>query len=165
MTLPSHLMGWVRGDCGWSEGVPPLPCSPPFDYHQPPLNTLSFQRDSRFRRLTTFVFIDIPASAVSFPQRPFVFIDIRASFVKFLRVLSCCPPQGVSECGPPRQAAALTGRELALARLGLGHNSRPASSSGRAGVAVPQAGAGLQSGSRYLQPPVNHLYFQQHSRF
>jgi len=50
-------------------------------------NYLCFQQHSRFRGLSTFVFIDIPALPPSFPQRPFVFIDIPASCVHFLKLL------------------------------------------------------------------------------
>ena len=46
-------------------------------------NYLCFQQHSSNLRLSTFVFIDIPASFPSFPQRAFVFIDIAGSFVQF----------------------------------------------------------------------------------
>jgi hypothetical protein len=83
MTLLLHPLGSGSANCDRSESVPAPSCPPPFDHHLPSVNYLSFQQHSRFRRLTTFVFIDIPASPASFPKRPFVFIDIRASFVQF----------------------------------------------------------------------------------
>jgi hypothetical protein len=57
----------------------PKPCSSLPTYHLP-TNTLPFQQIFRFKKLSTFVFIDIPASAPSFPQRSFVFNNIPASF-------------------------------------------------------------------------------------
>jgi hypothetical protein len=61
----------------------------------PPTNYLSFQQHSRFRRLSAFVFIDIPASFPSFPQGSCVFIDIPASFGQkknsFLPKQTSCP--------------------------------------------------------------------------
>jgi hypothetical protein len=62
-----------------SEEMPMLSAS----YHVPPLNPLSFQQDSRIRRISTFVFIDIPESFPGYPKWPFVFIDIPGSFVQF----------------------------------------------------------------------------------
>jgi hypothetical protein len=53
----------------------------------PPNNYLCCQQHSRFRGLRPFVFIHIPASVSSFPQRPFVFIDIPALLVRFLKLL------------------------------------------------------------------------------
>jgi hypothetical protein len=53
----------------------------------PPTNYLFFQQHSRFRELSTFVFIHIPASVSSFPQRSFVFIDIPALVDHFLKLL------------------------------------------------------------------------------
>jgi hypothetical protein len=66
----------------------PGTCSSP---HLPPTNYHSFQRHSRFRGLSTCVFIDIPALSGPFPQRSFVFNNIRASFRHFrkLQVFSC----------------------------------------------------------------------------
>ena len=46
-------------------------------------NCFYFQQHSRFRRLSTFIINNIPASPTSFPEGSFVFIDIRASFVQF----------------------------------------------------------------------------------
>jgi hypothetical protein len=63
-----------------------LPDLRPTIYHLPHTNYLSFQQHYRFRRVTTFVFYNIPASRASFPQRSFVFIDIPALLVQFLEV-------------------------------------------------------------------------------
>jgi hypothetical protein len=46
-------------------------------------NHLCFQEHSCFKRLSTFFFIDIPASLPGSPSRSFVFIDIPASFRQF----------------------------------------------------------------------------------
>jgi hypothetical protein len=48
---------------------------------------LCFQEHSRFQRLTTFVFYNIPASPPLFPQRSFVFMDIPALLRHFLESL------------------------------------------------------------------------------
>jgi len=66
----------------------------PTTYHIRPTNYLSFQQHSRFKQLRTFVFIDIPASWPSFPQRSFVFNDIPVSFVRFLKLLVLSFPDG-----------------------------------------------------------------------
>jgi len=56
-------------------------------YYLPPTNYLSFQEHSRFKCVTTFVFIDIPASFWAAESWPFVFIDIPASLLHFLKLL------------------------------------------------------------------------------
>jgi hypothetical protein len=48
-----------------------------------PIDLLSFQRHSSYKQLSTCVFMHIPASFPTFPQRSFVFIDIPASFRQF----------------------------------------------------------------------------------
>jgi hypothetical protein len=53
----------------------------------PPNNYLRFQQHSRLLGLSTLFFIDIPASAPSFPQRSFVFMEIPALLVHFLKLL------------------------------------------------------------------------------
>jgi hypothetical protein len=62
--------------------------------HLPPTNYLWFQQHSRFGGLSAFVFIDIPASWPSFPQRSFVFNDIPALVVRFLKLLVLSFPVG-----------------------------------------------------------------------
>jgi hypothetical protein len=49
-------------------------------FQPPPVNNLSFQQHSGYTRLSTCVFMYIPASSASFQQRSFVFIEIPASF-------------------------------------------------------------------------------------
>jgi hypothetical protein len=60
--------------------------------HNSPFTThhsqfLYFQQHSRLQRLSTCVFIDIPASPSPFPQRSFVFKNIPAWFCHFLKLL------------------------------------------------------------------------------
>jgi hypothetical protein len=55
---------------------PPTTCQLPF-----------FHQHSRFQRVTTFVFCNIPASPRVGESRSFVFIDIRAWFLQFLKSL------------------------------------------------------------------------------
>ena len=56
---------------------------------------LSFQQYSRFPRVTTFVFCNIPALGGGAQGRSFVFNNIPASFVHFLKLLiSSCPIGG-----------------------------------------------------------------------
>jgi hypothetical protein len=50
------------------------------------INHLSFQQHSSNLRLSSCVFIHIPASPPVFRQRSFVFIEIPASFVQFREV-------------------------------------------------------------------------------
>jgi hypothetical protein len=52
------------------------------------LQFLSFQQHSRFQRLTTYVFIDIPALPSLFPQRSFVFNNILALVGQFLKLVA-----------------------------------------------------------------------------
>jgi hypothetical protein len=62
---------------------------------------LSFQQHSRFQRITTFVFYNIPASSGAVEARPFVFIYIPASLLHFQKIIllflfrerTCCPPE------------------------------------------------------------------------
>ena len=61
--------------------------SPAFRDHMLPINNLYFQQHSRFQRVSTFIFIDIPASPWAAESRPFVFIDIPASLCLFLKLL------------------------------------------------------------------------------
>ena len=63
----------------------------------PPVNHLYFQQHSGFKGLSTFVFIDIPALAPSFPQWSFVFIEIPAS-VHQLRNPFLFPLQRQASC-------------------------------------------------------------------
>jgi hypothetical protein len=57
-------------------------------YYLPQTNYLSFQQHSSFRRVTTFVFYNIPAFSRVADSRTFVFIDIPALFVHFLKSLA-----------------------------------------------------------------------------
>jgi len=79
---------------------PVLPHLPPTTYHLPiptyhiphtvshlPPNNLSFQRHSRFQRVTTCVFYKIPASRWAAESRSFVFIEIPESSLHFLKLL------------------------------------------------------------------------------
>jgi len=56
-------------------------------YDLPPTNYLSFQQHSRFRRVTTFVFYNIPALPWAAEAWSFVFIDIPALVLHFLKLL------------------------------------------------------------------------------
>jgi hypothetical protein len=47
------------------------------------LNPVSFQQHSRFQRVTTFVFYNIPALRPPAKSRSFVFNDIPVLFVRF----------------------------------------------------------------------------------
>jgi hypothetical protein len=62
--------------------------------HVPPANYHSFQQHSRFQRLTTFVFYNIPGSHRAAESWSFVFIDIPASFPQFLKLLLFLFPCG-----------------------------------------------------------------------
>ena len=55
---------------------------------------LCFHQHSRFRRVTTFVFYNIPASPQAGERRSFVFIDIPVSFRQFLKLLLLSFPVG-----------------------------------------------------------------------
>jgi len=55
-------------------------------YYPPHTNYLSFQQHSRFRRVSTFVFYNIPAFSQVAESRSFVFIDIPAWFLYFLKL-------------------------------------------------------------------------------
>ena len=66
------------------------------------LNPVSFHQHSRFQRVTTFVFCNIPALFRAAESWSFVFIYIRAWFLHFLKLLqtslslartTCCPLQ------------------------------------------------------------------------
>jgi hypothetical protein len=70
-----------------SKGSPVVCCSSlPTTYKSffipnlPPTKCLCFHQHSRFKELSTCVFIDIPGSLRTLESRPFVFIDIPASF-------------------------------------------------------------------------------------
>ena len=105
-------------------------CSSP-TYHLQPTNYLYFQQHSRFQRVSTFIFIDIPASPWAAESRPFVFIDIPASLVHFLKSLVLSSPVGgdiLSRAAPPaksplhhaslkfRRQSAVSRRRSAVAR-------------------------------------------------
>jgi hypothetical protein len=83
VALLSNPLSSGSGDCQWSKGSPALRSLPPFGYNQPSINHLSFQLHSGFLRISTFIFMHIPASPASFPRRSFVFNDIPGSFVQF----------------------------------------------------------------------------------
>jgi hypothetical protein len=87
-----HRLGLRLADCERSERVPAHCYLPPSWRCLPPANYLSFQQYSRLERLSTFVFIYIPAFPGSFPQWPFVFNNIRASFVQFFKLATFSPP-------------------------------------------------------------------------
>jgi len=74
--------------------TPVLPHLPPTTYHLPPTNYHSFQQLSRFKRVTTFIFYNIPALLLAVEDRSFVFIDIPASFLHFLKLLVLSFPAG-----------------------------------------------------------------------
>ena len=61
-----------------------------FSSYQP----LSFQQHSRFQRVTTFVFYNIPASLGGPQVRSFVFNNVPASFPRFLKLLVFSFPIG-----------------------------------------------------------------------
>jgi hypothetical protein len=63
-------------------------------YHVPSTNYICFQQHSRFLRITTFVFYNIPAMLRTAEGRSFVFIDIPASVVHFLKLLVLSFPVG-----------------------------------------------------------------------
>jgi hypothetical protein len=86
---------------------PVLPYLPPTTYHLPiptyhiphtvshlPTNYLSFQQNSRFKRVTTCVFYKIPASRWAAKSRSFVFIEIPESSLHFLKLLVFSFPAG-----------------------------------------------------------------------
>jgi hypothetical protein len=83
VALPLNPLSSESADCRWSEGSPALRYLPPLSYNQPSINHLSFQLHFGFGRISTFIFIHIPALPASFPQRSFVFIEIPASYVQF----------------------------------------------------------------------------------
>jgi hypothetical protein len=83
-----------------------------------PANYLFFQQHSRFLRISTFVFKEIPASFPTFQHRSFVFNDIPASFHHFsnslwlLRLSSDKTP-----CHRPRSARRALPRSAPLKGL------------------------------------------------
>jgi len=86
--------GKIRGLTGkawWKAEVDVLPHLPPTTDPLLSSNHLSFQQHSRYRGLSTFVFIDIPALPRAVESRPFVFIDIPALLLHFLKLLRFLP--------------------------------------------------------------------------
>jgi hypothetical protein len=57
-----------------------------------PPNHLSFQQHSRFQRVTTCFFYNIPALVWAAESQSFVFIDIPGLFLHFLKLLVICFP-------------------------------------------------------------------------
>jgi hypothetical protein len=69
-----------------------IPHLPPTTSNQ--LTAFLFNNIPALEGLSTFVFIDIPGSRPSFPQRSFVFNDIPALLVRFSTLLALFLPSG-----------------------------------------------------------------------